>query len=137
MSTKAARGAKRACQSCGNKFYDLNRAPITCPICGAVFHAQETTTTRAKAAAIVGNAVEDDDDDVVAASTNGVEVVSLTDVEADENELPDLEDNELVDIEDEEADLGEEEAFIEVEEDDDGGDVTGLVGGGREDDEEV
>ena len=27
-------GVKRLCQSCGTKFYDLQRAPITCPSCG-------------------------------------------------------------------------------------------------------
>ena len=28
-------GTKRLCQSCGTKFYDLQRAPVTCPSCGA------------------------------------------------------------------------------------------------------
>lgn len=28
-------GVKRLCQSCGTKFYDLNRPQITCPSCGA------------------------------------------------------------------------------------------------------
>ncbi len=28
-------GVKRLCQSCGTKYYDLKRAPITCPSCGA------------------------------------------------------------------------------------------------------
>ena len=27
-------GVKRLCQSCGTKFYDLQRAPIICPSCG-------------------------------------------------------------------------------------------------------
>lgn len=29
-------GMKRTCQSCGIRFYDLNRKPIVCPKCGAV-----------------------------------------------------------------------------------------------------
>ena len=47
MATKAAsqeelralRGTKRTCQNdeCGSRFYDLNRDPITCPICSAVY----------------------------------------------------------------------------------------------------
>ena len=39
MSTKAERGMKRTCQNpeCGSRFYDLNRDPITCPICGTVY----------------------------------------------------------------------------------------------------
>lgn len=30
-------GQKRTCQSCSAKFYDMNRAPIVCPKCGASF----------------------------------------------------------------------------------------------------
>ncbi|HZV19911.1 MAG TPA: TIGR02300 family protein, partial [Hyphomicrobiales bacterium] len=37
MSTKAERGTKRVCQSCGSKFYDLNRDPIVCPMCQSVY----------------------------------------------------------------------------------------------------
>jgi uncharacterized protein (TIGR02300 family) len=39
MATKAHRGTKRTCQdeSCGSRFYDLARDPITCPICGAAY----------------------------------------------------------------------------------------------------
>src|SRR5262249_50631003 len=39
MATKAERGTKRTCQNpeCGSRFYDLNRDPITCPVCGAVY----------------------------------------------------------------------------------------------------
>jgi uncharacterized protein (TIGR02300 family) len=39
---KAQRGTKRTCQNteCGSRFYDLNRDPITCPICGAVFEVK-------------------------------------------------------------------------------------------------
>lgn len=130
MSIKAARGTKRVCQSCGNKFYDLNRDPITCPICQAVFQNQET---RPKAA-LVGNTADDDEDDVVAAPAGAVEIVSLDEVAADEAEVPDIEDAEIdedaVELED------EDETFIEVEDDDGDDEVSGLVGS-REDDEEV
>jgi uncharacterized protein (TIGR02300 family) len=39
MSTKAERGTKRTCQNpeCGCRFYDLNRDPIACPICSTVY----------------------------------------------------------------------------------------------------
>ena len=43
MSDKAAikleRGTKRTCQNqeCGERFYDLNRDPIACPICNSVY----------------------------------------------------------------------------------------------------
>lgn len=133
MSIKAARGTKRVCQSCGSKFYDLNRDPITCPICHTVFQQQEI---RGGKAAPAGNTVEDDEEDLIVAPAGTVEIVSLDEV-GEEGELPDLEDNDLVEIEDDDTDLKtDDETFIEVE-DDDGGDVTGMVGGSREDDDEV
>ena len=129
MSIKAARGTKRVCQSCGSKFYDLNRTPITCPICHAIFQQQEI---RGGKAAPAGNTVEEDDEDLIAAPAGAVEIVSLDEAEAD---LPDLEGDDLVEIEDDDTDLkADDETFIEVE-DDDGGDVTGIVGGPRDDDE--
>ena len=33
-------GVKRACQSCGARFYDLRRTPIICPKCKSVFDAE-------------------------------------------------------------------------------------------------
>ncbi len=39
MATKKDRGTKRTCQNgeCGARFYDLNRNPIICPICGSKY----------------------------------------------------------------------------------------------------
>ena len=36
-------GMKRTCASCGARFYDLNRDPITCPKCEAVFDPDQAT----------------------------------------------------------------------------------------------
>ena len=38
---KAELGVKRRCLSCNKPFFDLNRAPIVCPSCDAVFQAVE------------------------------------------------------------------------------------------------
>jgi uncharacterized protein (TIGR02300 family) len=35
--TKPELGTKRICSSCSAKFYDLNKIPIVCPKCEAVF----------------------------------------------------------------------------------------------------
>ena len=43
-------GTKRLCQSCGAKFYDLLRSPITCPKCGAVFQVETDTRRRPRPA---------------------------------------------------------------------------------------
>jgi len=70
-------GQKRTCNSCGCRFYDLTRSPITCPKCGATVEpelpfkvrrggapAEAKVPAPAKAAlvAAVDLAVVDDDD---------------------------------------------------------------------------
>jgi uncharacterized protein (TIGR02300 family) len=44
-AVKAPRGTKRMCQNpqCGSRFYDLNRNPITCPICNSVYEVRVQT----------------------------------------------------------------------------------------------
>ena len=37
--SKPAWGTKRVCPSCGARFYDLRRDPITCPVCQAVIRS--------------------------------------------------------------------------------------------------
>ncbi|NJO32133.1 MAG: hypothetical protein HC869_02420 [Rhodospirillales bacterium] len=44
---KAARGTKRVCQACETRFYDLARAPILCPSCGALYTAVARPTVGA------------------------------------------------------------------------------------------
>jgi len=43
---KSAWGIKRTCQSCDAKFYDLQRSPIVCPKCGAIFDPEASLKTR-------------------------------------------------------------------------------------------
>jgi uncharacterized protein (TIGR02300 family) len=43
---KAEWGLKRTCQSCGAKFYDMNRSPIACPKCGANFDPEALLKAR-------------------------------------------------------------------------------------------
>src|SRR5271166_5801246 len=39
-------GTKRICQSCGTKFYDLQREPIVCPKCRSEFDPEAFLKTR-------------------------------------------------------------------------------------------
>ena len=52
MSTKAERGTKRTCQNpeCGSRFYDLNRDPVTCPICQTVYQIEAAPLVAARVA---------------------------------------------------------------------------------------
>ena len=52
MATNKDRGTKRTCQNgeCGARFYDLNRSPVVCPICGAKYTIAHSTTAAAAVA---------------------------------------------------------------------------------------
>ena len=103
MSTKAERGTKRVCQSCGSKFYDLNRDPIICPICQSVYQLSAPSSPRGRG----GNNLDADDDAVLDTGRAGLEFVPLDEVAAREGEdLPDIEGGDIADVaEDEEARL--------------------------------
>ena len=69
-------GTKRACLSCGMRFYDLKRSPILCPGCGAEFdleniikNRKSRSTSKAASAAGTnasdGDQVETDDNDAL------------------------------------------------------------------------
>jgi uncharacterized protein (TIGR02300 family) len=88
-------GTKRICQSCGARFYDFGRSPITCPACGAVFDLEILNRARR------------------ARPSSRVAAVAATGVVADEVEAePEVETEEP----DEEVAI-EEEAVIEAEDD--------------------
>jgi uncharacterized protein (TIGR02300 family) len=123
-------GLKRQCMSCGAKFYDLNKDPIVCPKCGTVFQtASAPTRVAPPAAAAAVRAREEEEPEL---ETGGPELVSLEDVEAGEAEKePVIEDDIEV-----AADVGGEDTFLEEEEEGED-DVSGLIDGEIEDDEET
>jgi uncharacterized protein (TIGR02300 family) len=116
-------GAKRQCQNCGAKFFDLNKDPIVCPKCGTIFQG----AARVERAAAKAEVEEDE-----VAAPAGVELVSLDEVEASEEKAaePAVED---VDVEEGEAEP--DDPFIEAEEEDED-DVTNLIDGDIAPDEE-
>ena len=132
--SKPARGTKRVCPSCGARFYDLGRSPITCPVCQAVYQISAPSSSRkADRAAPVPTPkpapAEEKDAPVLA----GAEVISLD--EAAEAEEAAGEDEEIVDLDDDDdeipADDDDNDTFLEEDEDGDE-DVTGIVKGGKE-----
>ena len=46
LMAKARLGTKRSCTSCGLRYYDLNKTPITCPSCNAEFDPESLLKTR-------------------------------------------------------------------------------------------
>ena len=119
-------GTKRQCRSCGNRFYDLNRDPILCPKCGAVFQLHELKPTSPEA----GEVASEEDTKLEAAA--GPEIVSLEEAEAAPADKVIEADDE---VEAAEGD-GADETFLEEEEAGDD-DVSTLIDGDIEDDEEA
>jgi uncharacterized protein (TIGR02300 family) len=113
-------GAKRQCQSCATKFYDFNRDPIICPKCGAIF---QLALTRAPARVVPEEDVETEKE--------GVETVSLDEVEENETAAEAIDVDEDVEL----VDDADDDTFLEEEEGEDD-DVTGLIDGDIESDDE-
>jgi len=114
MADKAARGTKRTCQNdeCGSRFYDLNRNPIVCPICGGIYEIAS------------GPLIPEAIDPKKAKKPE----FQTQEGEAEEPAAPEGEEA-LADIETEEpVAAAEDETFLE-EEEEDGGDMSNIIGG--------
>jgi uncharacterized protein (TIGR02300 family) len=127
-------GIKRLCAHCGAKFYDLNHTPITCPKCGTVFEVVVAPTRgRPDAARAQVREVEPETPEPQEA-----EFVSLEEADAEaqgKKKVPGeaAEVEEDVEIDDESLD---DAAFIEETEEEDT-DVTEIIGGDIENEEET
>lgn len=121
-------GAKHQCQNCATKFFDLNRDPILCPKCGAVFVPLPVARAPSRASAVATR-----DEGEVEPETAGVEIVSLDEAEAGEKPEAVSDDDVDVEIEDTPAD---DNTFLEEEEEGDDN-VADLIDGDLEDDEEA
>ena len=116
-------GAKRQCQNCSAKFFDLNKDPIICPKCGTVFQGAAVRAQRVTE--------KDEEEDEQSPAPADVELVSLDEVEASEEKAVVATDDDI-EVEDDEA---PDDTFLE-EEEDDADDVTALIDGDIAPDEE-
>jgi uncharacterized protein (TIGR02300 family) len=116
-------GNKHQCQHCGTKFFDLNKDPIVCPKCGTV----QQSIGVAKAAAV--RPVPADEDVEVDPAAPVLVPIEEADVVDEKGAV-------VADDEIEIEDDASEETFLEEEEEDED-DVSGLIDGEIEDDEEA
>jgi uncharacterized protein (TIGR02300 family) len=118
MATKQTRGTKRTCQNneCGARFYDLDRSPIICPVCGANYHLASSPAALA--------AAEDKRPSKPKKPEYAADKTALPE------DLPEVEGDEaLADVETgEEIEASDDETFLE-EEEEEGGDVSNIIGG--------
>lgn len=120
MATNKDRGTKRTCQNseCGARFYDLNRSPIVCPICESKYTIAHSP---AGAIPVVEEKVQRKVKKPEFATEDAETEEALVDVDADETEEAGAE--------------APDETFLE-EEEEDGGDVSNIIGGPVEGEEE-
>jgi uncharacterized protein (TIGR02300 family) len=117
MATKQARGTKRTCQNCDERFYDLGHDPIICPFCGAKYVIASSPAALA--------ALQAEQRDLAAKKAKKAAVVE----EAD-GELPAVEGEEaLADVETDDTAAGEDDETFLEEEEEEGGDVSNIIGG--------
>jgi uncharacterized protein (TIGR02300 family) len=106
---KAAWGTKRSCQSCGARFYDLSKDPITCPKCGHQHDPEDFVKARrsravpAAAAKVPVAATKKPKELIEGVAIGDDELPAVEGDEADEAALEDTED------------LAEDEAELEVD----------------------
>ena len=128
-------GSKHKCQNCGTKFFDLNKDPVVCPKCGevqtvAAAPSAARAAPRAAAAAVVNR------DDEEADPETGAEVVSLEDADQPEDgQVAVAGTDDDVEADDDTPAADDVDTFLEEEEDDDSN-VSDLIDGDIENDEE-
>ena len=126
-------GKKRTCQSCGTKYYDLNKTPMICPSCGVEFDPDlllKTKKGKSLSSKIISNNEKEltadisDLDDIDSNSDN--EVVSDDDPlleinKDDQNDITIDEDISFIDDDDitEDDDLSDENSInVDISEED-------------------
>lgn len=127
-------GTKRVCASCGAKFYDLSKDPITCPKCSAVFTVA-SLTPRGRPDAAARAPVREVEPEPV--EIPEAEFVSLEEADAEAQGAKKPGGDDAAEVEDVEIDESlDDAAFIEETEDEDT-DVAEIIGGDIEDEEET
>ena len=86
-------GTKRVCEACGGKFYDLNKNPVVCPLCGHSFDPNAASTPVAPVAEVapVQDPPEKDDDETPK-DENEISLDDIVEEDGDDGEtsLPNL-----------------------------------------------
>jgi len=128
--SKPARGTKRVCPSCGARFYDLSRTPITCPVCQAVYQVSAPTSRRSERAQPVEAKKVVVEPEAEAPVLESADIISLEEVEEPGTEAAVEEDEEIVDLGDDAPEIpagDDDNAFLEEEEEGEA-DVSNIVG---------
>jgi uncharacterized protein (TIGR02300 family) len=130
-------GTKRVCPETGRKFYDLNKDPVISPYTGKVVPIEvpttrgrpEPTAAQVRAAAPVEEAIVPEQPEAEFVSLEEADAEAQGGKKTAEGAAPELEEDVEID------ETLDDAAFIEEQEEEDA-DVTDIIGGDIEDEEE-
>jgi uncharacterized protein (TIGR02300 family) len=134
-------GTKRLCAHCSAKFYDLNKNPIVCPKCSTVYEVAPVVTRgrpEPVAAAVVPRTAPAPVEEVAVPEPAEAEFVSLEEADAEATGAKKPAEGAEPEVEEEEVEIDEpldDATFIEEQEEEDA-DVTDIIGGDIENEEE-
>jgi uncharacterized protein (TIGR02300 family) len=129
-------GTKRLCASCGAKFYDLNKNPIHCPKCWAVYEVMVATRPVRPAGPVTARPPVPKE--APAPEPRQVETVTLDGADAEAQSAAKKSPPAEAEIEEEEIEMDEsldDDAFTEEQEEEDA-DVTDIIGDDIENEQE-
>ena len=119
-------GTKRVCESCGAKFYDLNKQPVTCPKCGHAFDPMAAFVKTEPVREIKPAVEEEDEEDELESKADEISLDDMDDGMGDDDDDDDADDETqaLAEFDDDDAlldddDEDDEDGFLEDEDDDD------------------
>ena len=127
-------GDKRQCLNCGTKFFDLNKDPITCPKCDTVFQVAAVAPAPSRASRAAPPRPRDEEPE----TEENAETVPLEDADADaaeDGKVTAANPEDDADTEDDDTTNDDDDTFLEEDEEEDG-DVSNLIDGDIENDEE-
>lgn len=117
-------GTKRVCESCGAKFYDLNKQPVTCPKCSHTFDPMAAFVKTEPVREIEPAVEEEDEEDELESETDEISLDDMDEGMGDDDDDADDETQALAEFDDDDAlldddDEDDEDGFLEDEDDDD------------------
>ena len=127
------RGTKRTDPETGKKFYDLNQDPIVSPYTGKSYprsYFEQVLTGKPSPATARKDDDEDDEEIEEVEDAAAPEIVSLEDADAEESGEEDIPETDDVEVDEE---LGDDDADVFLEEDEDEDDELGFDVSGDED----
>jgi uncharacterized protein (TIGR02300 family) len=135
---KAELGTKRICPETGRKFYDLNKDPVISPYTGKVVPVEAPVASRARPEPAPAARAPAPVEEVATPEPQEAEFVSLEEADAEAQGQKKPGEAGTPEIEEEEVEMDEgldDAAFIEEQEEEDA-DVTDIIGGDIENEEE-